>query len=84
MRSDPLPAEHDYSRYWSVSRRSKRNPNSWIIIRFYQATKAEMAETFVRYFSDGNHRLRHIFSYGPSHDHTIAEHRVSVTSSDDE
>jgi hypothetical protein len=60
-----LPAEEkaDRSHYWFVERKSKRNKKEWIFVRDLFATKREAADLFVKHFSGGGYRLRHIMSY---------------------
>lgn len=59
-----LPKSQDTEplHYWHILRRKKRG-KGWVFVRDVQATKAEAARMFTRWYGDGQHRLKHILSY---------------------
>ena len=66
--SAQLPADHVWSHYWAVYRKAKKptkKNGGWILVTYYQETKADMADIFRRIYHGGNFRLRHLIKYGP-------------------
>lgn len=61
----PKSASADTTHYWYIQRRKKRS-KGWQIVRDFQATKAEAARMFTRWYRDGQHRLKHVLSYSDS------------------
>jgi hypothetical protein len=57
-----LPTIKDTIHYWHIERKSKRG-KKWIYTGQYFCTKEEMARIWVKFFRDGNHRLRHMMKY---------------------
>ena len=62
----PTAKTKEKSHYWWIqrkTRRTKKNPDGWLVVRDIMATKSEIAEIFVKHFRDGRHRIKHLLTY---------------------